>query len=52
MSPEQTVRELVVNYPALRPQLEKLGIDYCCGGVRSVKRCNLPVWNEARQKTL
>jgi len=34
ISPEQTVRELVVNYPALRPQLEKLGIDYCCGGLR------------------
>lgn len=34
ISPEQTVRELVVNYPALRPKLEKLGIDYCCGGLR------------------
>jgi regulator of cell morphogenesis and NO signaling len=34
ISPEQTVRELVVQHPQLRSQLEKLGIDYCCGGLR------------------
>jgi len=27
-----TVRDLVVQYPELRELLEKLGIDYCCGG--------------------
>jgi len=34
INPDQTVRDLVVRYPQLRPQLEKLGIDYCCGGLR------------------
>ena len=27
-----TVADLVLAYPALRPLLERLGIDYCCGG--------------------
>jgi regulator of cell morphogenesis and NO signaling len=37
ISPEQTVRELVVKYPQLRLQLEKMGIDYCCGGLRPLR---------------
>lgn len=32
ISPEQTVGDLVVQFPQLRQTLEKLGIDYCCGG--------------------
>jgi regulator of cell morphogenesis and NO signaling len=32
---DRSVSDLVVQYPQLRPQLEKLGIDYCCGGQRS-----------------
>jgi len=34
--PEQTVRDLVVHYPQLRQTLEKLGMDYCCGGQRKL----------------
>jgi regulator of cell morphogenesis and NO signaling len=30
--PEQTVGELVARHPQLRERLERLGIDYCCGG--------------------
>lgn len=26
----------MVQHPQLRSQLEKLGIDYCCGGLRSL----------------
>lgn len=29
---DQTVAALVIRYPRLRPRLEQLGIDYCCGG--------------------
>lgn len=50
ISPEQTVRELVVTYPSLRPDLERLGIDYCCGGERplseAVKDAGLE-WDDA-----
>ena len=31
--PEMTVRELVLQYPQLRAVLDKLNIDYCCGGL-------------------
>lgn len=31
---EMTVGDVVVKYPGLRQSLEKLGIDYCCGGKR------------------
>lgn len=65
ISPEQTVRELVVNYPALRPQLEKLGVDYCCGGLRplsdavrsaglewgAVESALKQVWSSAQSET-
>jgi len=34
---ERTVRELVLEHPALTRVLEKLGIDYCCGGRRSLR---------------
>ena len=41
----QTVSELVIRQPQLRPLLEQLGIDYCCGGKKSlaevVKRAGL-----------
>jgi regulator of cell morphogenesis and NO signaling len=30
--PEETVGALVTRLPALRPALERLGLDYCCGG--------------------
>jgi regulator of cell morphogenesis and NO signaling len=33
---EQTVRDLVVESPEARPVLERLGIDYCCGGERTL----------------
>ncbi|MGD9874346.1 MAG: iron-sulfur cluster repair di-iron protein [Kiritimatiellia bacterium] len=31
---DQTVAELVIGHPELREKLEKMGIDYCCGGKR------------------
>jgi len=31
---QTTVGDLVVKHPGLRQSLEKLGIDYCCGGKR------------------
>jgi len=34
--PEQTLGELVTYYPRLRTRLEQMGIDYCCGGKRSL----------------
>lgn len=37
VSEETTVRELVVKYPRARPVLERLGIDYCCGGGHALK---------------
>lgn len=55
INPDQTVRDLVVQYPQLRAQLEKLGIDYCCGGLRplsdAVKAAGLdwdPVENQLK----
>jgi len=32
ISANWTVAELVIKYPVLRETLEKLGVDYCCGG--------------------
>jgi regulator of cell morphogenesis and NO signaling len=32
-----TVQELVVTHPELREPLEKLGIDYCCGGKHTLQ---------------
>lgn len=32
-----TVRDLVVRHPGLREVLEKLGVDYCCGGRHTLK---------------
>lgn len=44
---EKTVRELALGNPAATRVLEKLGIDYCCGGNRSLEQAcraaNLPV---------
>jgi regulator of cell morphogenesis and NO signaling len=34
---ERTVRELALEYPALTRVFEKLGIDYCCGGGKSLE---------------
>jgi regulator of cell morphogenesis and NO signaling len=36
--PEMTVRELVLQYPQLRAVLEKLNIDYCCGGLHPLAK--------------
>ena len=33
---EKTVRELAIENPASTRVFEKLGIDYCCGGNRSL----------------
>lgn len=33
---EQTVAYTVVQFPQLRPVLERFGIDYCCGGQRTL----------------
>ena len=35
---EMTVRELVRVHPAMRKALEELGIDYCCGGAKTLKQ--------------
>lgn len=44
---EKTVRELAVENPAATRVFEKLGIDYCCGGNRTLEQAcqsaNLPV---------
>ncbi len=44
---EKTVRELALENPAATRVFEKLGIDYCCGGNRSLEEscraANLPV---------
>jgi regulator of cell morphogenesis and NO signaling len=34
---ERTVRELVLEYPALTRVFEKLSIDYCCGGGKTLE---------------
>ena len=34
---EKTVRELAVEFPAATRVFEKLGIDYCCGGNKSLE---------------
>lgn len=34
--PDTRVGDLVVRHPQLRPYLEQLGIDYCCGGKKSL----------------
>jgi regulator of cell morphogenesis and NO signaling len=44
---EKTVRELALENPAVTRVFEKLGIDYCCGGNRSLEQAcreaNLPM---------
>ena len=44
---EKTLRELVLETPAAPRVLEKLGIDYCCGGNQSLEQAcraaNLPI---------
>jgi len=44
---EKTVRELALDNPAATRIFEKLGIDYCCGGNRSLEQAcraaNLPI---------
>jgi regulator of cell morphogenesis and NO signaling len=34
VSPDTTIADLAVRYPATIPVLERLGLDYCCGGNR------------------
>ncbi len=36
IKPDQTVGEIVVEHPHLRFCLEQLGIDYCCGGKKTL----------------
>jgi len=47
ISAEKTVRELALENPAATRVFEKLGIDYCCGGSKSLEEAcrgaNLPV---------
>ena len=44
---EKTLRELVLENPAATRVLEKLGLDYCCGGSQSLEQAcraaNLPI---------
>ena len=44
---QQTVREVALNIPAATRVLEKLGIDYCCGGAKSLAEAcgeaNIPI---------
>jgi regulator of cell morphogenesis and NO signaling len=35
---EKTLRELAVEMPATTRVFEKLGIDYCCGGNRTLEQ--------------
>ncbi len=46
IAPNMTVKDIVVRHPETRPVLEKLGIDYCCGGkiplAQAVQRAGLP----------
>jgi regulator of cell morphogenesis and NO signaling len=37
LNEKTTIRNLVVKYPQTRPVLERLGIDYCCGGGHVLK---------------
>ena len=43
----QTVREIAIEHPATVRVFESLGIDYCCGGKRTLKdaceRAGVPV---------
>lgn len=34
---DQTVREIAVEHPARVRVFESLGVDYCCGGQRSLR---------------
>lgn len=36
ISTEQTVRQLVNEYPAIIPVFQRFGIDFCCGGEKSL----------------
>ncbi len=38
ITPEKTVGELAVEFPAATRVLEKLGIDYCCGGSNTLEQ--------------
>lgn len=44
---DQAVREIAINNPRSVPVFESLGIDYCCGGKRSLQeacqRANVPL---------
>lgn len=53
LRPDETVGELATRLPALRPALERLGIDYCCGGKKplgqAVKDAGL-AWEKVREE--
>ena len=36
IEPNNTLAELVITFPELAPRLDALGLDYCCGGRRSL----------------
>jgi regulator of cell morphogenesis and NO signaling len=36
LNPEQTTREIAIRHPAAIPVFESLGIDYCCGGSKTL----------------
>jgi len=33
---EETVRDVLVRHPETRPVFERFGVDYCCGGARTL----------------
>lgn len=36
ITPQMTVAQVATSHPELVPELERLGLDYCCGGSRSL----------------
>ena len=37
LTSEKTIREIAAESPAAIPVLEKYGLDYCCGGARTIE---------------
>ncbi len=53
LSPEQATRDIALRYPQSVAVFEALGIDYCCGGARTLgaacERANVP-WENLAQR--